>query len=430
MSGIDFRIEWEDPGGARGDELRATWARLEVRVGESIVTRAYDPVLNSVRTGVYAPLYPVAEWVVLNWWPLLRECQMPSRTGEASYAKRHNIRFAGEGFAMPWLELRPTNGKFAVAWRQRDLPRQRLSFIQEGSALMESSVVEESLSLFVNRVVTRLEDRGVRDSPMQEDWRSICDQDADEAAFCIAAGAMGLDPFDVPDSVAKEVLSASSFLGGELEDDFFEAADVVRLSDQLEWVKSGLKIAQGQNLELPGLWEVKDHLSKVKSGGQSPWSQGYDLAREFRSVLGIADKERVRLSDLSPRDNMEQAALVSQRREPGFDALAAVNRAGNPGFVLKPGNDLSMRFAFCRALFEFLHAAAPSPSLITSAISEKQKRNRAFAAELLAPERLIRGRMTGDSIDWLEIEDLASRFEVSTYVIAHQIENHHLGEVL
>jgi hypothetical protein len=122
--------------------------------------------------------------------------------------------------------------------------------------------------------------------------------------------------------------------------------------------------------------------------------------------------------------------LIPQRKQPGFDALTALNDLGSPGFVVRQGNELSKRFTFCRALFEFLHSAAPAPALISSAISEKQKRNRAFAAELLAPERLIRDRMSSDSIGWTEVEDLATAFEVSTYVIAHQIENHKLGEVL
>ena len=429
MSDLKFEIEWEDPGGARGEELRATWARLEISVGESIVTRAFDPILNSVRTGLYAPLYPLAEWIVSNWWPLLRECRMPNRAAKASYAKRHNLRFAGEGFAMPWLELRPTRGEFAVEWRQHDLPRQRLSFIQEGSALIASSLVEDSLSLFVNRVIERLDSRGVRGTPLQEDWRSILNQDADEAAFCNAVGAMGLDPFDVPDEVSKAVLAASATLSGELESDFFEAADLEQLDEQLQWVKSGLQLAQSQSLELPGLMRVKAALTKV-DGRKSSWSQGYELARELRSALGIADIERIALADLSPGDAVERAMLMPPTRQTGFDALAAVNKLGSPSFVVRQGNELSKRFSFCRALFEFLHSPTPTPSLISAAISEKQKRNRAFAAELLAPERLIRGRMSGDSIDSAEVEDLATRFEVSTYVIAHQIENHQLGEVL
>ena len=428
MSELAFDIEWEDPGGARGEELRATWARLEIRVGESIVTHAFDPVLNSVRTGLYAPLYPVAEWVVMNWWPLLRECQMPSRTYEVTYDKRHNLRFAGEGFAMPWLELRPTSGRFAIEWRQRDLPRQRLNFICEGSAVIESNLVEESLSLFVNRVVERLGNRGIHGTPLQEDWESILSQGAEEAAFCNAAGAMGLDPFDVPDQVSKGVLEASSSLPGELQSDFFEAADLMRLGDQLEWVKSGLRLAHDQDLDLPNLKRVKAELIKANSN-KSPWFQGYDLARELRNALGIAGKEHIALAELSPGDKIEQA-LVPHRKQPGFDAIAALNQAGSPSFVVRPGNDLSKRFAFCRALFEFLNCASPTPSLISPAISEKQKRNRAFAAELLAPEGLIRDRMSSRSIDCAEVEDLATKFEVSTYVIEHQIKNHQLGEVL
>lgn len=225
------------------------------------------------------------------------------------------------------------------------------------------------------------------------------------------------------------MLDASTYLEGALRNDFFEAADPLQLGAQLEWVSKGLQLAQSQKLELPSLMRLKEELSHTNGQGSS-WSQGYELARQLRNTLGLEDREHFVLADLSPSDKIEEAILVPQRKRQGFDALSAPNQLGSPEFVLRPGSELSKRFAFCRALFEFLHSPAQTPSLISAAISEKQKRNRAFAAELLAPERLIRERMSTDSIDWGEVEDLATKFEVSAYVIAHQIENHQLGEVL
>jgi hypothetical protein len=429
MSTLEFKFDWEDPAGARGEELRATWARLEIRVNDSITTRVFDPVLNSVRTALYVPLYPVAEWIVSNWWPLLNECQMPGRVPEKIYSKRHNLRFAGEGFAMPSLELRPTHGKFVLDWRQRDVPHQRLSFLQEGSTLLDRSDVEESLCLFVNRVVARLDDRGVRDTALQENWSAILSQDSEETAFCTAIGAMGIDPFDVSEQLAQDVLLASTSLTAELQEDFFDAADAARFSDQLNWVDSELQVARDQVVELRELKRLRDQLAGGTNQSR-PWLQGYDLARELRAALRITDNEHVSLADLCPGENIAQALFVSKTKLPGLDGLTAVNETGSPGFVVRPSNELTKRFTFCRALFEFLHTIDPTPSLVSSAISEKQKRNRAFAAEVLAPAELIRERMSNDSVGWAEVEDLAMKFEVSTHVIAHQITNHRLGEVL
>lgn len=39
MSDIRFDFEWVDPGDAKGAELRATWARLSIAVGDQSVTQ-------------------------------------------------------------------------------------------------------------------------------------------------------------------------------------------------------------------------------------------------------------------------------------------------------------------------------------------------------------------------------------------------------
>jgi Zn-dependent peptidase ImmA (M78 family) len=65
----------------------------------------------------------------------------------------------------------------------------------------------------------------------------------------------------------------------------------------------------------------------------------------------------------------------------------------------------------------------------SSAQSNIQQRNRAFAAEFLAPAFLIQKRMSGDEVSNEEVEDLAAQFRVSALVIDHQIRNHRLGKI-
>ncbi len=429
MSTLDFKIEWEDPGGARGRELRATWSRLEILIGKWNVTQVYDRTLNSIRSGIYGPLYPVAEWVVSNWWTLLHECRVPSRTSDEMYARRHNIRFAAEGFALPWLEIHPTHGGFAMLWRQRALLRERVNFIQEGSSFLDSATVEEALKLFVDRVVSRLEEQGVVGTCLQSDWSSILQQGAEEKSFCDAAGAMGLDPFDISAEDSSKVLRAASALASDILGDFFEAVDVTQFDKQLAWVIDGLKFATSQVVDLKELKNVKQNLTKIGTPSL-PWEQGYQTAREFRRLLQIQSKEHINIEELSPNDPIANAIGNSATNQSGFEGISGVNEFGSPGFFIREGNALTQRFAFCRSLYEYLHSSDSASALISSAISDKQKRNRAFAAKLLAPEKLIRERMRRNAIGQSDVEELAGRFEVSTYVITHQIENHHLGRVL
>jgi hypothetical protein len=75
----DFRIEWEweSAPSVRAPEHRATWARIEILVGQEHVTLVEDKDSTSSRRSIYCPLYPVAEWVAYNWW-LLRANSRPA----------------------------------------------------------------------------------------------------------------------------------------------------------------------------------------------------------------------------------------------------------------------------------------------------------------------------------------------------------------
>jgi hypothetical protein len=77
MPDLALDFEWVDPGGARGPELRATWARLEVVAAGEVITGVLDQNTRSVRHGLFLPLYPVAEWIASNRWRLLYEVRSP-----------------------------------------------------------------------------------------------------------------------------------------------------------------------------------------------------------------------------------------------------------------------------------------------------------------------------------------------------------------
>ena len=88
---------WIEPGGAKGSELRATWARLAIEIDGKSVTRAIDSLSRGVRDSVYLPLYPFAEWLVTNWWFLLYEVEPRQLGAGEGFYGRHSLRSAGEG---------------------------------------------------------------------------------------------------------------------------------------------------------------------------------------------------------------------------------------------------------------------------------------------------------------------------------------------
>ena len=104
MPRLSFEIDWVDAEGIRGTELSATWAALQIRAGEYVVTRVLDARAKTVRDYVYVPVYPFAEWLATNWWFLTHEFGSPTKEGDPEFHRRHSLGANREGYAFPSLE--------------------------------------------------------------------------------------------------------------------------------------------------------------------------------------------------------------------------------------------------------------------------------------------------------------------------------------
>ena len=70
-----------------------------------------------------------------------------------------------------------------------------------------------------------------------------------------------------------------------------------------------------------------------------------------------------------------------------------------------------------------------TPRLVSSVNTEGQKRNRAFAAEFLAPADAIRKRLVARDVSQEDVDELACDMGVSPFVVHPQIVNHGLAAV-
>jgi hypothetical protein len=65
---ILFKYTWEEADAVKGDELKATWAIFSVLWNGESITEIADTKSGSIKEHLNIPLYPLAEWIVLNWW--------------------------------------------------------------------------------------------------------------------------------------------------------------------------------------------------------------------------------------------------------------------------------------------------------------------------------------------------------------------------
>jgi hypothetical protein len=189
--------------------------------------------------------------------------------------------------------------------------------------------------------------------------------------------------------------------------------------------------------DLRAMKELRSKLlgSKASLNLGPPWKAGYALASIARANLGLDSEPLPSLDEIgsalrTTRSELAQAIQQTPDSTLRFDGLFSVNKKESPGFVLKfDADSVRGRFHLCRGLFEYFTSSTLEPALLSRANSDRQAKNRAFAAEFLAPAEGLRKRVSSHTVTSDEVDELASEFGVSSLVVVHQLENHDISRV-
>ena len=415
--------------------MSTTWASLKVSVGDSVVTRVEDKRAKTVRDFVYVPLYPLAEWLATNWWFLTYEFQNPDRQSNRDFQRRHSLGANREGYAFPDLEVVSSGARTTLAWKRCAPQWTRIEYLSQGRSHVDGLEFRQASYELIDSVIRRLAAHGIQDTLLQEEWAAIQDSESDveELEFCKAAAGLGWDPYDLEASAREDVLLLAYELG-EFVDEAVHAIDASLLRTQSSAIVSAIKDA-GQNcLQLHSLkgfhFDQGDDMRNAH-----PWSVGYDWARRLRRKLDLGGQPLATMNMLAAalgedEVRVDEAARTVETLDeaPLVDGLVAVNSDETASFAFRPTGEQGRRFSFCRAIAEVV-ASPHTGSLITKSHSERQQRNRAFAAEFLAPSMGLREKVRRSVVYGEEVEELAEEFGVSSYVIGHQLENHGIAQL-
>lgn len=437
MMKIEF--EWLDAP-EEGDLLEArTMARLAWSVGAHVITRVYDRVTRSERHGIRVPLYPLAQWLVANWWAILYEpwpfeSSVPEPGGAVpanvrEWLFRHCVRTATPGFAGPFTCIHSQGRKVEVVSRADPEGRYLatpVEFVGASEATGEREAVRGALAQIIEAVLVRLE--GLlepRVDALRADWRAICGANAHEAAFCRAAGRLGLDPFDIagwPPEVRTWFEQADD---GALDSDFM--ADLLEAPDPSPR-KPAQHVALARVVQRYGLGGA-GQLFGHQSDAPTAFQEGYDGATWIRSQLTLGDDRR--LDDLGGASEVACGRSIVHEQAPLPEgrvlAVAGWRSQADPVVVTRSlGAAPARRFLEARALHLSLRGAAHGPRLVTDARTWDQRASRAFGAELLAPRAGV-AALFDDAVRRFGREEaelhVAAHFNVHPTVVRHQLSN-------
>ena len=432
MPEFSLDTEWLDGGVVNGAELSATFASLRIDIRGWPVTEVIDRRARTIRESIHVPLYPLAEWLVTNWWFLAYEIENPTRMEDPRFLRRHALGASTEGYALPNLVVTSSGERTQLVWGGTPSPWTKVDFLNKGSAVVDRAEFLDVCAQLIEGVVRRLAAFDIHDTFLQEEWEAIQAADRDELSFCEVAAGLGWDPYDLDEERQQQVLRVADELG-ELRSEAVPIIDTTNPLQEVEFILSAVQKARPNRLHLESLKPLAERAETGPPRG-NPWDLGYQLAQQARQVLNL-DGQPIRdmyaLADALNEDGkaLERAfrPVVPLGDVHLVDGVVVGGEQDGISFGLRSAGQHGRRFIFCRALAEAITSQANA--LVTRGHTERQQRNRAFAAEFLAPSSGLRKRISHSVVDSDEVDDLAEEYGVSTYVIQHQIENHEIARL-
>ena len=397
-------------------------ATLSVEAGGTTVTSVLDRANRIYSDEVVVPLFSVAEWLVTNWWYIWYEVGDASEQRPA-FESRHNLAFAGDGFVLPSLNMIPTSGRVHLQWTRYKPRHARIEFVDEGRQSVERDELESEFRNLIDAVIERLHGRpetGAAADNLGQAWNAINDLDADERDFSRAAALLGIDPFDVQDTVADAIVAFWERADPSIREDALAIASENSLTRVGRWLDEAVDTLAEDHNDTD--WaDIRGVLPPLATA--EPWARGYTLARAARERIG---------ANGGPTDFARHGPMAIRHHEtqPPTRRIHGLVGADTPACITAPRGESGTRFLIARALGDYLGRSAPGLGMLSSLATDRQAQSRAFAAEFLVPAESLRRRLSVDSVDAERTDELAQEFRVSSEVIRRQIQNHDLARVV
>ena len=408
-----YSAEWLGEASNAAPEERATVADFRLWLNDQNACLHLENGVASDRVTI--SLYPLAEGLARDWWTIFG-----GRDREVSMMKHRS------GYVTPDVRMMFDGAAFEMRADQRTYDNPGVSFWTTPGEVMSRREAELALGGFIGEVLARLKQEQMSDTSAALRWARVQESrdDPEQAAFCEAAGALGLDPYRIEEGAAASIEAAGALFEGEPLTEFLAGSAEVNRISLLEWVQVVERRAPyaARVGELRGM--AQDIAARTPSRDlEQAWSLGYRRARALRRLMSLGPGDRfVSFRRLAERLGASPAFEVTKPVD-GVQALRS-DRPDGVRIHLRslghPTRSGAYLFGFTRAVGDAVCFPAETRAPINELhAAYRQAAGRAFAAEFLAPIDEIRS-MREDGRDNLSI---ANDFGVSTAVIDHQEEN-------
>ncbi len=416
------------------DEERETFGLFEMTANDRLLTEGVDTVRGKSRHGPYVAGYPLAEWLVWNWWRLRWEIGRPSaRDAARRWDFAHRMSTVGGGYAWPDITIF-SDGRSSFLSSATSREPETVLFRYIGAVRREmvpTASLEAAIDGFVENILARLADRQLRGINLQRLWEDLKVEREDTvlSRFRRLEAQLGCDPDEADEEAIRRRLGDAVELGEEAlgevateaalagcgPEGMMSAEEIVAVAEQ-----SGFDAAPGDVIALA------DEADLPKSECIKAWRLGEHIARRLRDQVDL-DGQPIpdeRLADFSgtTSDAISGCDKRSARMAFAFDG------EGGARVALRSEWETGRRFELARLIGDRVFGARMTGHVerlfpATRTYSYRQKAQRAFAAEFLCPFDAVDEVLDGDYSEESQAE-AADRFRVSPWTVQTQLVNH------
>ncbi len=420
-----LQIEFDPLHGERGTDVeRATLADIRIHFAGRSATEIVDLRARCTRGSVRASAYHLAHWLTANWWRLRWE---PEGQG-TDWRLSHELGAVGGGYVWPALTLISDGATVLARSRPTEqVPSAPIRYLSHFDLRIPGEAFEHAVDAFVENVLERLEQQGLRDHELGELWGELSKErgDAASAEARKLEALLGYDPDEAPQAWLQSLRREAEEYGTAAVEEMAAAAKA-RVARALSLVRNELQ-PHAKTSTVPDTQALRQCLAKDTEAGQLPWQRAARLAAIVRDTWKlepgpISNRILEELFDLG-RDALE----TSTARGPHEPIGAAAFRNGDPSRIdlcLPRRHSTGRRFALARLVGDHIHAGTHDRLLpATRSKTARQKFQRAFAQELLCPFDALRWFLGTEDPDEDAIDEAAEHFEVSPLLVKTALVN-------
>lgn len=428
---ISLSVETLGAGGFEPPEEEATFGLLSMTANGRLLTGAQEVDGGELRRGPRVAGYPLAEWLVWNWWRIRWECRRPaSAVGERGWDFAHRMTSIGEGYAWPVIAIFSDGRRASLdSSPSREPYTTPLRYIgAAGHETISASCLEAGIDKFVADVLARLDAPATRETNLHRLWEELrAEREIPEhARFRRFEAQLGCDPDGVAEDTIRARLDDAAALGEEALGEVAAAAAVAgegpdRMMSAADFADtaadSGFDADPGDAVTLADAAVAPD---------AEAWRAGVRMAQELREREGL-DGQPIPDARLAAFAGTTADAVSQHDRRSAGLSFVLDGEDGGARVALRSKWTTGRRFELARLVGDRMFGATTGSMAeplwpATRAYSYRQKMQRAFAAELLCPFAAVE-EMTRSDDSGERQRDVAERFNVSELTVRTQLVN-------